>query len=52
MRSAVAILTFGHHLVFVLMAFYTKELAVLGFAGRQQGHGVFVAGSAVLVGQG
>lgn len=52
MRSAVAILAFGQHLVFVLVARYAQKLAMLGFACREVGHRVLVAGSATLVGEG
>ena len=47
-----AILAFGHHFVFVLVAGYAKKLAVFGFVGRQQGHCIFVAGSTEIVGHG
>lgn len=48
MRYTVAILTFRHHLVFLLMAGDAEKCFVLGFAGNEQAECFAVTGSALL----
>src|SRR5512138_456376 len=47
-RYAVAVLALGYHLVFFLVAGYTEQRLVLGFAGGQEVERLAVAGSALL----
>lgn len=48
MRYTVAVLTFRHHFVFLLVTGYTEKRFVLGFAGNELVKCLAVTGSALL----